>query len=260
MVRLVVDAQAAEGSLDLVPHKFFQKVKRKYWRPDATGNLPAQSACWLYCWGKTGRGSPKAARAARDAFDLILDLSFAEFDARVPHEWARWARYAKSNIESELSSHLRETLVEGIEIAFARSQGFASSQQVRKAVEVYAMQKAEKYYQDRGFTVHDQSSIRPYDLKCVHSEQELFVEVKGTQSTGEKIILTPNEVEFAKQNMSAMVLFVVSSVVVNEHEDGVDVTGGRIRIIQPWNVEQGDLIPMSFSYVLPDSSATIVDT
>jgi len=43
----------------------------------------------------------------------------------------------------------------------------------------------------------DHSKTKPYDLYCIRGAEVLHVEVKGTQTSGEDIILTAGEVEFA---------------------------------------------------------------
>ncbi len=64
--------------------------------------VTAQSICWLYCWAKTGMNSANAAQQSRQAFNQIFDRPYEWFDARVPHEWARVARYRTVDIESDL--------------------------------------------------------------------------------------------------------------------------------------------------------------
>jgi hypothetical protein len=57
------------------------------------GRVPEESVNWLFCWAKTGMGSKAAAQDARRVFDTILPMSFAEYDRRVDHEYARAHRY-----------------------------------------------------------------------------------------------------------------------------------------------------------------------
>jgi len=46
--------------------------------------------------------SANAAQQSRQAFNQIFDRPYEWFDARVPHEWAREARYGTFGIESGL--------------------------------------------------------------------------------------------------------------------------------------------------------------
>jgi len=55
---------------------------------------------------KTGMNSVEAAHTSQHAFDQIFDRPYEWFNARMPHEWARRARYVHGDIESELLSML----------------------------------------------------------------------------------------------------------------------------------------------------------
>ena len=57
---------------------------------------------------------------------------------------------------------------------------------------------------------------KPYDFIAKKGKKELFIEVKGTQASGEKIILTKNEVEMSKLHGDKMVLFLVHSIRLNK--------------------------------------------
>jgi hypothetical protein len=135
--------------------------------------------------------------------------------------------------------------------ARARGQGFAASPALRKAVEEYAMQLAEKHY---GAEYEVKRKGKPYDLLCTHrtTGAVLYVEVKGTTTAGEELFLTPNEVCFARENASQMALFVHSAIVIEQSEHGqVTASGGTTRIWQPWDVEAGVLKPVAYLYAVP---------
>ena len=106
MLKLKVSSEHATARLFQVPHQTFQNGIPRRWHVDDDGHVRAQSACWLYCWGKTGRGSNDAAQAAENVFDELFEVSFNTFDARVDHDWARRARYADGDIEAELAKRL----------------------------------------------------------------------------------------------------------------------------------------------------------
>jgi len=44
------------------------------------------------------------------------------------------------------------------------------------------------------------------------------------------------------------VLFIVHSVQVEEHDGKVLVSGGQQRIMQPWDVDCGTLVPTQYVY------------
>jgi hypothetical protein len=106
MLKLNVTPEHARARLFEVPHQTFQSGIPRHWHVSDNGHVRAQSVCWLYCWGKTGRGSDDAAHAAERAFSELFEVSFSAFDARVDHEWARRARYADGDIEAELGGRL----------------------------------------------------------------------------------------------------------------------------------------------------------
>ena len=107
MITLKVTPEKAWHRLSTVDHKIFRRSLGRYWIVDDGGSVKAQSAFWLYCWAKTGMNSPEAAKVSRTVFDCIFDISFDVFDANVPHEWARKARYTKVDIDDQLAAYLR---------------------------------------------------------------------------------------------------------------------------------------------------------
>jgi hypothetical protein len=81
--------------------------------------------------------------------------------------------------------------------------------------------------------------------------RELHVEVKGTTTAGESILLTRNEVEYAKSVFPAFALAVVSGIVLRVDEDGVpSAEGGTLTLLHPWDVTKCELRPLAFECVL----------
>jgi hypothetical protein len=133
-------------------------------------------------------------------------------------------------------------------------QGFGLSPAARKAVEDRAMQVATKHYEEEGWHVVDVSKKRSYDLVCQRDGQELRVEVKGTTGLGEKILLPRNEVSHAREHYPKVVLFVVHGITLSKATPP-EATGGMVRLVYPWDVNQGQLEALAFSYVLPKPQA-----
>ena len=142
-----------------------------------------------------------------------------------------------------------QAVVKALERSHAKSQGFVLDSKLRAALEKYSMEAAARHFITLGYTVHDHSKNHPYDLKCVRSDQTLYVEVKGTQTDGKGIILTHGEVEFARQHPEQMALFVLHSIEVTK--EGKKLSNGIQVVVQPWIVEQGTLNPLSYKYDLP---------
>jgi len=107
------------------------------------------------------------------------------------------------------------------------------------------------YFEKKGYAVHDVSKHQSYDLRCVRGDEVLYVEVKGTKTAGEEILLTPGEVGLARRKFPHTALFIVHSVKVLETDDPPTVTGGRVRLVPRWNPDDSRLKPLGYSYELP---------
>lgn len=140
----------------------------------------------------------------------------------------------------------------GVEESLQSGQGFASSASVRQALEDHSMERANDYFRKRGFEVEDVSVEQPYDLRCEQGDLTVHVEVKGTQTDGSQVILTANEVEFAREHTARMVLFIVHGVEIEgDAKNGVSASGGERRVYEPWDVDQGVLSVINYRYEPP---------
>ena len=147
----------------------------------------------------------------------------------------------------ELSHCAERTVRAAVEQAQGKSQGFSVPPAVRKAVEAYAMEKATTRFERDGYTVRDVSNRESYDLSCTRGDEVLHVEVKGTQTAGDKILLTRGEVRLARKKSPHTALFVAHSVAVVEDGGKPRVSGGGSRIIRPWNPTSAMLKPLVYS-------------
>ena len=94
---------------------------------------------------------------------------------------------------------------------------------------------ASKQLREEGWAVEDKSSTESYDLLCTRGDQRVYAEVKGTKSTGEQIIITHPEVEFAREHQQDMRLVVVSGIeVTGDGNGGVSARGGTPTIRRGW--------------------------
>ena len=99
--------------------------------------------------------------------------------------------------------------------------------------------------------VEDVHGRESYDLVCRRGDEEKHVEVKGTTTDGAEVILTPKEVEHARE-MTDVALFIVSNVAVERSDDGtVTATGGIRHHHDPWHIDDGTLVPLGFKYQVP---------
>lgn len=138
--------------------------------------------------------------------------------------------------------------------AQGKGQGFGLSKKQKHAVERCSMDQAMEYYRSRGWTVRDVGATRSYDIHATREHEELFIEVKGTTSAGQSVVLTANEVDLHRSKFPQTALFVVSEIALGGSSDAPVASGGNAREIQPWMPGQDDLFPMAYRYVLPDSS------
>ena len=106
------------------------------------------------------------------------------------------------------------------------------SQKVKKAVEQYAVKKAENDFKQKGFKVESYEKSSSYDLKCVRRREEYYIEVKGTQNPKDRaaVFLTAKEVEHARQNKASSKLYIVHSIKVNNVDGKLKASGGEMCI------------------------------
>jgi hypothetical protein len=130
-------------------------------------------------------------------------------------------------------------------------QGYADSPEVRRAIELQAMAHATKYFVDLGYEVEDTSANRPYDLVARRGAEHWYVEVKGTQSRGETVLVTRREVEHARAHAGLCVLYVLHSVVVEKADGAARATGGVAVVTSPWVPTDDRLSATQYEYRVP---------
>jgi hypothetical protein len=143
-----------------------------------------------------------------------------------------------------------EAAVEAAVAARARSQGFQVDSAVRRAVEEYAMKLAEAHFLSLFDSVKRKG--KPYDLCCTKKGSVLHVEVKGTQTEGAEILLTPNEVEFANKHRGEMALFLVYNIEISKKDGEIVASGGTTHLDMNWVIDEARLSPLGYSYSVPE--------
>jgi len=113
------------------------------------------------------------------------------------------------------------------------------------------MAVAINHFVDLDYDVVDKSATKPYDLMASKGEECLFIEVKGTTSSGEQVFLTANEVEWAREHKEQAVLYVVSGISVEEGAEGMAASGGASLLLMPWDVDEGELKALTYRYGVP---------
>lgn len=145
------------------------------------------------------------------------------------------------NIEDEI-----EAIVENEKTARS-GQGFRVTTEQRRKIEDFAVKRAIKHFECLGYAVKNVGKSRSYDLDCRKGSETLRVEVKGTQTDGASVILTPNEVSNAKKHTTA--LFVLHAIRFLRIGSSSVATGGKPLVLNPWKIDKhGTLQPLSYMY------------
>lgn len=161
------------------------------------------------------------------------------------------SQYHKENIALEPESEPDSDIEEMVGAAIEHGAGFQSNPRIRRAIEDYAMQRAKLRLEKLGYKPKDKHTRESYDFLCIVDGMELYVEVKGTQDSGEFVSLTPKEVEHARNHKNSA-LFIVHSVKVKGKRRPV-VSRGKEIFIHPWDISSGVLKPRGFVYGLSKS-------
>ncbi|MBS0246208.1 MAG: DUF3883 domain-containing protein [Proteobacteria bacterium] len=179
------------------------------------------------CYSLEINGSEKSARWIKEAIDFVDD-------------------YKGENLLETPESDAMQESAETIEKALARSsgQGFPRTKEERDSIEKRAMTVAEGHYKNKGFKVENVSARRAYDLECRKGKKLIHVEVKGTTSPGNTIVLTHNEVAHASDPKNFCALFVVHSIRLKNKK----ASGGASLIFEPWKLKKQNLKTINFTY------------
>ena len=102
VVKLKVSCEDSIKLMNSHHHRRFRDAIQRNWIVVEDKGVRIQCVFWLFCWGMTGMGSDSAKGEAIQLFNQLFPFNFAEFRAVVKHEYARRARYAKTeNLEPE---------------------------------------------------------------------------------------------------------------------------------------------------------------
>jgi hypothetical protein len=139
-------------------------------------------------------------------------------------------RYRPGTFDTPREGELRDFLTQ------ARGQGWTSDPRERRTIEEFAMTKARKHFTKEGYGTDDVHSHQSYDLYCSKASQALLVEVKGTTTKGESVLLTPNELSLRPTRRGERrVLFIVPRI---EVVSGRVRRAGRPRVIDPFDPDE----------------------
>ncbi|GAB3875426.1 DUF3578 domain-containing protein [Terrabacter terrigena] len=135
----------------------------------------------------------------------------------------------------------------------ARRQGFRLSVEEKLAIEKHAVRVATQFLVSSAggkWTVKDVGATSSYDLDARRGDERLYVEVKGTTSLGEEVILTRNEVDLHRAQHPNNMLVVVSSIDLDRDVTPPLASGGNVRVESPWLIAEESLSPMAYRYTV----------
>jgi hypothetical protein len=141
------------------------------------------------------------------------------------------------------------TQAAGRDLTGPRRQGRSRlPQEHKKVIEEHAVEVAMKLLEKKGFTnVKDVGKNHSYDIAAKLDGIDFYIEVKGTISLGEKVVLTKNEVLLHRQEHPNNALIVVSQIDLDRSEPP-SATGGNVLFISPWTIEDADLEALGYDY------------
>jgi len=116
----------------------------------------------------------------------------------------------------------------------ASGQGQVTDPRARKAIERQAMAKARSYLTKNQYReIEDTSKRKSYDFECRKGGKTFYIEVKGTQGKGERVILTAREREHIKNHPAQSFLLCVSLIDVQKPQ--LQARGG---VTTPYNASR----------------------
>lgn len=120
----------------------------------------------------------------------------------------------------------------------------------RRAIERRAVDLALAHFRGLGFDVRDVGATESWDIECKKPGMELHVEVKGTKSLGAEVVLTNNEVLHARGPIRCALVVVSSISLTRQPGSSVAATGGVITVWDPWSIDEGNLVPVGYTYTI----------
>jgi len=129
-------------------------------------------------------------------------------------------------------------------------KGLGLSAAERKIIEMHAVTLAKEHFKMLGYSkIEDVGNYESFDLKVQKETETLYVEVKGTTTNGDSIVLTRNEVDLHLRVFPNNALFLVTQIQINQGDD-LQASGGVIKVLSPWKIVEENLSVIAFNYRL----------
>lgn len=135
----------------------------------------------------------------------------------------------------------------------SRGQDHVRDAMVRTAVEDHAQRVLMEHYTEDGWEVEDRRIGNPFDGIATKDGKVIFLEAKGTQSSGGAVFVTANEVQFARTHPGRTFMGIVANIEVVEDGGKIVGRGGDLSVVA-WEPDEGELRPLQFQW-LPQTLA-----
>lgn len=121
----------------------------------------------------------------------------------------------------------------------------------RRKIEDAAQDWLMAHYRRQGFDVTDTRVGRPYDAEAVKGPALLHLEAKGATSDASTVVVTRNEVAWARGHLGQCVMGIWSGIVFDAHGE-VNPRHGQ-REIYDWAPDEPELEPRDYDWRVPQS-------
>lgn len=125
-------------------------------------------------------------------------------------------------------------------------QGWQLDPERRKKVEDAAQRMLMDHFRRDGWTVRDVRVGNPYDAIAEKDGRTLWLEAKGTETSGSSVIVTRNEVEWAHRHPGHCILGVLSDIAFLPNGE-VDASKGTFQTLG-WNPDTGVLACRNYDF------------
>ncbi|GAB3488268.1 protein NO VEIN domain-containing protein [Flexivirga lutea] len=121
---------------------------------------------------------------------------------------------------------------------------------LRKQIEDLAQDRLTALYESDGWDVEDLRYGNPFDAKATKGGDVIYLEAEGTTTAGERVIVTRNEVAFAREHPGECVIGIVAGIRLDS-DGNVDGASGELRLYA-WEPDDDDLVPLEYDFYPPD--------
>jgi hypothetical protein len=162
--------------------------------------------------------------------------------AVVPELERLWSAHVASVRGSQDPTPTRGSVGEG--------QGRRLDAILRKQIEDLAQDRLTALYDEDGWDVEDLRYGNPFDAKATKDGEVIYLEAKGTTTAGERVIVTRNEVAFAREHPGECVMGIVAGIQL-DGDGNVDRASGELRLYV-WEPDEDDLVPLDYDFYPPE--------